>query len=447
MRVLILDPDETVSRSTSRLLETMGHEVTSVSVVQAALNALSKQPCDVALLELKFKTTSGMEVMPVLQARSPGLDVVIYTAFPSFESAVEAVRLGAADYLPKPFTTEQLEQVMQRISKARRLRNRVAELESRITSSLPKTDLTTLDANMERVLHMGSKVASTPTTILLLGESGTGKTVLARHLHENSPYRENRFVTVSCPSLSRELLESELFGHTKGAFTGAAGETWGKVAAAEGGTLFLDEIGELPLEIQPKLLRLLQEKEYDRVGEPKPRKANVRLIVATNRDLEEAVRAGRFREDLYYRVNVVPLVLPPLRERRADLLSIAAGYLTFCATQCGKRMMGWTPEVERALQRYEWPGNLRELRNVIERAVILADEDRIELDDLPEQISHAANGVPTAMVHLGGEFSLRAVEHEHIRRIIRGSQTMEKAAQVLGIDSVTLYRKRKRYAL
>ena len=207
--------------------------------------------------------------------------MVIYTAFPSFESAVEAVRLGAGDYLPKPFTMEQLEQVMQRVSKARRLRNRVAELESRITSSLPQTDLTTLDSNMERVFHMGLKAAATPTTMLLLGESGTGKTVLARHLHENSPYRENRFITVSCPSLSRELLESELFGHTKGAFTGAAGETWGKVAAAEGGTLFLDEIGELPLQIQPKLLRLMQEKEYDRVGEAKPRKANVRLIVAT----------------------------------------------------------------------------------------------------------------------------------------------------------------------
>jgi two-component system, NtrC family, response regulator AlgB len=447
MRALIVDPDEMVRGSTCRLLETMGHEVTALSGAEAAWEHLAKQPADVALVELKCNGQSGLEVMPAMQARCPGLDVVIYTAFPSFESAVEAVRLGAADYLPKPFTTEQLEQVMQRISKARKLRGRVAELESRITSSLPKTDLTTLDANMERVFHMGLKVAATPTTILLLGESGTGKTVLARHLHENSPYRENRFITVSCPSLSRELLESELFGHTKGAFTGATGETWGKVAAAEGGTLFLDEIGELPLEIQPKLLRLLQEREYERVGEAKPRKANVRLMVATNRDLAEAVRSGRFREDLYYRVNVVPLVLPPLRERRADLLNIATGYLQFCATQCGKRMMGFTPEVERALQRYEWPGNLRELRNVIERAVILADQDRIDLDDLPEQLSHAANGAASPIVHLGGEFSLRDVEHEHIRRIIRSSPTMEKAAQVLGIDSVTLYRKRKRYAL
>jgi NtrC-family two-component system response regulator AlgB len=298
---------------------------------------------------------------------------------------------------------------------------------------------------MQKVFDVALKAAVMPVTVLLLGESGTGKSLLARYIHENSSQRDCMFVTVACPSLSRELLESELFGHTKGSFTGAVGETWGKVAAAEGGTLFLDEIGELPLEIQPKLLRLLQEKEYERVGESKPRRANVRVIVATNRDLEQAVKAGHFREDLYYRVKVVPLRLPALRERRADLMRIALGYLTFCATQCGKRIVGFSPQAEQALQRYDWPGNLRELRNVVERAVIVAEGDRVELLDLPEELNQLLDGAATSDVQLGGDFSLEELEKEHIRRVIRRIKTRKKAAQILGIDSVTLYRKRKKY--
>jgi NtrC-family two-component system response regulator AlgB len=254
------------------------------------------------------------------------------------------------------------------------------------------------------------------------------------------------FVTVSCPSLSLELLESELFGHTKGSFTGAVGETWGKVASADGGTLFLDEIGELPMEIQPKLLRLLQEKEYERVGEAKSRRANVRVIVATNRDLEQAVKESRFREDLYYRVKVVPIRLPALRERRADLMRIANGYVAFCNGQCRKRITGFSPEAEQALLRYDWPGNLRELRNVVERAVILAEGGRIELLDLPEELNHLLDG-QNSHVQLGGDFSLQELENEHIRRVIRRVKKRNQAAQILGIDPITLYRKRKRFGL
>ena len=299
---------------------------------------------------------------------------------------------------------------------------------------------------MQKVYEVALKVAAMPMTALLLGESGTGKSVLARYIHENSPQRDNMFVTVSCPSLSRELLESELFGHAKGSFTGAVGETWGKVAAAEGGTLFLDEIGELPLEIQPKLLRLLQEKEYERVGEAKSRRANVRVIVATNRDLEQAVKESRFREDLYYRVKVVPLRLPALRERRADLMKIATGYLAFCNAQCRKRISGFSPQVAQALLHYDWPGNLRELRNVVERAVILAEGDQIQLQDLPEELNELING-HNSHVQLGGDFSLQELENEHIRRVISRVKKRNKAAEILGIDPITLYRKRKRFGL
>ncbi|HEX5217932.1 MAG TPA: sigma-54 dependent transcriptional regulator [Verrucomicrobiae bacterium] len=447
MRTLIIDEVEADRRTTSAMLSELGHEPVPVSDADNAVQQLGKVPCDLAFVDLKLNGKSGIELMRTLQTRLPDLDVVISTAFASFESAVEAMRCGAADYLPKPFTSEQLRQVLDKLAKARKLRGRVAELESRISSNIPQADLTTREPRMQKVYEIALKAAAMPVTILLLGESGTGKSILARYIHENSPQRDNMFITVACPSLSRELLESELFGHTKGSFTGAVGETWGKVAAADGGTLFLDEIGDLPIEIQPKLLRLLQEREYERIGESKPRRANVRVIVATNRDLTKAVKEGHFREDLYYRVKVVPLQIPALRERRADLMRIAMGYLEFCSNQCGKRLAGFSPEAEQALQRYDWPGNLRELRNVVERSVILAESDRVELSDLPEELHQLLDTGLSSNVQLGGDFSLQELEQEHIRRVVRRVKPRKKAAQILGIDSVTLYRKGKKYAL
>lgn len=447
MRVLIIDDEENIRRTTSLLLEGMGHEVVLADDGDAALEQLDKLQFDVAFLDLKLDDKSGMELLPALLTRNPRLEVVVFTAFASFESAVEAMRYGAADYLPKPFTPDQIRQVLGKIAKTRKLRGKVADLEARISSAVPETNLATHEPRVQKTFEVALKAAAMPTTILILGESGTGKSVLARHIHENSPQRDNVFVTVACPSLSRELLESELFGHTKGSYTGAVTETWGKVAAAEGGTLFLDEIGELPLEIQPKLLRLLQEREYERVGESKPRRANVRVIAATNRNLEQAVKDGRFREDLYYRVNVVPLRMPPLRERRADLLRIASGYLDFCAAQCGKRISGFSPEVEQALQRYNWPGNLRELRNVVERAVILADGEQIQVSELPEELSMLSTENGFVPAQLGGDYSLEDLENEHIKQVLQRTKTLEAAARTLGIDSATLYRKRKKLGL
>ena len=382
--------------------------------------------------------------MPALLRLAPGLDVVVITAYATIETAVEAMRRGAFDYLPKPFTPDQLRLVLERVAGMRRLQSRVEDLEEQVRSFVPEADLQTVEPAMQQALEVAFKAAPSEATVLLRGESGTGKGVLARAIHARSARAAGPFVTVNCPSLSAELLESELFGHVRGAFTGAVHDTVGKVAVAEGGTLFLDEIGDLPLPLQPKLLRLLQEKRYERVGETRTRACDVRILAATNRDLEAEVAAGRFREDLFYRLNVIEVVLPPLRQRRHDVLPLADHLLRFFARQSGKAVGGFTEEARAALARYPWPGNVRELRNAIERGVILASGSEVGLADLPAQVGSLPH---SGAVEVGGAVTLDQLEAEHIRRILTTTATMEEAAAVLGIDPSTLYRKRKRYGL
>jgi two-component system, NtrC family, response regulator AlgB len=444
MRILIIDDEANIRKTTAMVLETLGHDVVQVADSIRAKKALERQSFDVAFLDLKLGAESGLDLLPDLVKMEPRLLVVVFTAYASLETAVEAIKAGAYDYIPKPFTPEQIRQVFRKIENTRRLEARVAELEARISAEEPSTDFSTVEPAMQRLQELVAKAASTPATILILGESGTGKSVLARAIHQQSSRKESAFVTVNCPSLSKELLESELFGHVKGAFTGAVGDTWGKVAVADGGTLFLDEIGEMPLEIQPKLLRLLQEKEYERVGDPKPRRANVRVIAATNRKLEQAVKDGEFREDLYYRLNVITIEIPPLRQRMADLPHIAEGQLRFFSAQLGKKLTGFSEEASRALQSYSWPGNLRELANAIERAVILCNGTELQLGDLPD---HLQGSHDASHVDLGAMVSLEELEKEHIKRILGKTNSLEQAAQILGIDPATLYRKRKKLNL
>ena len=443
MDVLIIDDDASL-RNTMRLtLEALGHKASEARDGAQALDRLAQHSYAVALLDLRLAQESGLDLLPEILRLAPGLCVVVVTAYATIETAVEAMRRGAFDYLPKPFTPDQLRTALDRAVSVRRLRSRVSDLEDQVRAVVPEADLETEEPAMQQALDVAFKAAASEASILIRGESGTGKGVLARAVHARSLRADGPFVTVNCPSLSAELLESELFGHVKGAFTGAVKDTYGKVSVAEGGTLFLDEIGDLPLPLQPKLLRLLQDRRYERVGETRTRACNVRIVSATNRSLEAEIASGRFREDLFYRLNVIDLTLPPLRERRADLLPLAEHLLRFFALQTGKSVTGFTTEAKAAVLRYPWPGNVRELRNALERGVILSSGPEIGVADLPSVLAAPIPGG----IQLGARVTLEQLEAEHLRRILQSTPTIEEASNVLGIDPSTLYRKRKKYGL
>ncbi len=443
MRILLIDDERNINRMLTVSLEADGHTVVAVESSSGALRQVQKAPFDAAFLDLRLGAENGLEVLTQLRRADAGMAVVIITAFASIPSAIEATKLGAADYLPKPFTPEQVRLVLARVEQNRRLEQRLEDLETLFEVREVDGRLAAQDNAMREVQDLAHRAAASEASILFLGESGTGKTVLAREIHQRSPRAARPFVTVSCPSLSRELLESELFGHVKGAFTGAVADTEGKVAAADGGTLYLDEIGESPLEIQPKLLRLLQEREYERVGETRTHRANVRIISSTNRDLVRAIKEDRFREDLYYRLNVVTLHLPPLRERPLDLERLAMAHLRFFVRQTGKPIRDFSPEAKAVMRRYPWPGNIRELRNAIERAVILASGPLIESEQLTQLV--APPRIRNARIEVGGDITLAELADEHTQRVLARSARLEDAAEILGIDVATLYRKRRKW--
>jgi NtrC-family two-component system response regulator AlgB len=443
MNLLVIDDEPSLRRTLRTALESMGHRVAEAGTSVAALEMIRREPFDLAFLDLRLGRDKGLDLLPKLLDASGALPVVVITAFASVDTAVEAMRKGAFDYLPKPFTPDQLRVVLDRAALVGGLRGRVASLEDQVEALNPDGELETTEPAMRQAVDVAFQVAATDATVLLRGESGTGKGVVARAVHARSKRATRPFVTVSCPNLSAELLESDLFGHVKGSFTGAVQDKVGKVDAAAGGTLFLDEVGDLPPTLQPKLLRLIQDREYERVGEPNPRRADVRLVAATNRDLAADVKAGRFREDLLYRLNVIEVTLPPLRARRKDIVPLARRLAAFFARQMGKPVEGFTPEAEAALDAFPWPGNVRELRNSVERGVILSRADRVGLADLPTALATP----PVPAVELGGRVTLDDLEKEHIRRVLAASASLEDAAHTLGIDPSTLYRKRKLFKL
>jgi NtrC-family two-component system response regulator AlgB len=442
LRVLIIDDEKNIRTTLSVCLEQLGCDVTAVASADAAFSTVTRKPFDLAFVDLRLGSSDGLVLIPKLLAENPNLLVVVMTAYGTIDSAVQAMKRGAADYLPKPFTPAQIRHVIEQSLDRRELRRRVFDLEGRLQESAPEIDLESESPKIRSVLEIARKASASDASVLLRGESGTGKSVLARAIHSMSSRSAAPFVVVNCPTLSEELLTSELFGHTKGAFTGAVRDQPGRVEAAEGGTLFLDEIGEISTSLQAKLLRFLEEKEFERIGENKTRHANVRTIAATNRDLQTQVRNGRFREDLLYRLNVIDLYLPPLRERPEDILRLARRFLLFFAKAARRQPPRFSQATEQALLSYSWPGNIRELRNAIERAVILWPAQIIEPEAFPPHISAQSRAQAP---QLGGDYSLEAIEREHITRVIARTATLDDAAAILGIDASTLWRKRKKY--
>jgi len=443
---LVIDDDPGIRQSLRLCLETDGARVLGVGTASGALEALDRARFDIVFLDLWLQSDSGLTLLPEMLRRQPGVGIIVITAFATFETAVEAMKLGAVDYLPKPFTPEQVRAAAQRVVTANVLKRQLTELKDRLDEAEGESRFETQSTAYAAFLQTAVRAASSNAVVLLRGESGTGKTVFARWMRAHSRRADGPFVTVHCPLLSTDLMSSILFGHRRGAFTGAVADTVGKVEEAEGGTLFLDEIGDLGMDAQTRLLRFLNDRTYERLGEAKERKADVRLITATNRPVEDEVRVGRFREDLLFRLNVISLTLPPLLERREDVLPMAQHYLRTFERLQGRQHLSFSPRCEQAIATYSWPGNLRQLRNAVERAVILSPSNVMEAVDLG--LSPESHLDPSrAEVALGADVSLEVIEREHIARVVMHAHSFEAAARILGIDATTLHRKRKRYGM
>jgi DNA-binding NtrC family response regulator len=433
IRVLVADDERNLRELLVRELTRKGHSVAGVPDGQAALDRLKEEVPDVLLLDMKMPQLTGIEVLRILNDQPEAPQVIVMTGFQEVATAVEAMKLGAYDYLTKPARIEELDILIRKAAEKGRLIRQNVVLRAQLDPGATSGGIITANAKMHDVLRVIDRVAPTDSSVLILGDSGTGKELVARAVHERSPRAGQAFVPIHCGALPREVLESELFGHEKGAFTGAINAKPGLMELADGGTLFLDEIGEMEPDSQVKLLRVLESRAFFRVGGTRPRTIDMRLVAATNRDLAEAIKANEFRQDLYYRINTITVSLPPLRERPEDIRLLVEHFLEQNSVY-GRKRLG--PAVLEHLERYEWPGNVRELQHAIQRAVILSTGDEVQLDDLPADVRGGQASVAPA------SGSLEEVERLHIIATLRQvGGHRAKAATLLGIDPKTLYRK------
>ena len=440
--ILIVDDEKNVRTHLATYVRSLGHRAETAADAPAALAALERHEVEVALSDVRMTGMDGLALLREIRRRWPEVVVVLMTAYASVPQAVEAMRAGAYDYLVKPFGLDQVGLLLERVLEVQSLRR-----ENRVLRHAFEQPVLLESASpaMQRALATARQAAASDVTVLLTGESGTGKNVLAAAIHGWSPRRAGPLVKIPCTTLADQLLESELFGHVKGAFTGAWKDKVGRLEAARGGTIFLDEVGDLPPELQAKLLRFLEEHRFERVGGSETIGVDARVIAATNRDLEADVKGGRFREDLFFRLNVVAIALPPLRERAADLSALTDHLLTVLCARHRRGPLQLTPEGRRLLSAYRWPGNVRELVNVLERTIVLSPGDTIRPEDLPDRLlAPAQPAIPAAP---DGELSLEQLERRHIEQVLADAATLEEAAARLGINPTTLWRKRKRYGI
>jgi len=442
--LLVADDDPGLRESLERTLTREGYRVVLASDGRAALERVQAGGVDLIVTDLKMPGLTGLELLRAAKAIMPDVDVILLTAFGTVEEAVKAMKDGAYDFLTKPFRREQLIKLIDKALERRDLIEQNRALKKQLEDLRAKGQMIGASPSWRRMLTLVEQTADSSATILIQGESGTGKELVARSIHERSARRNGPFVAVNCAALPETLLESELFGYEKGAFTGAAGRKEGRFELAHGGTLFLDEVGDLSLVTQPKILRVLQEGEFERLGGTRTLQVDVRIVAATNQDVAEMVKEKRFREDLYYRLNVITVRVPPLRERPEDIRVLAQHYLRVYGAKNGRKLEGFTGEAIDRLEAYAWPGNVRELENLIERSVLLARKDRIDAEDLPEEVMGVKRPPRDAILELIGT-PLADIEQrllDETLRITGGNKT--QAAKLLGIDVRTVARKLER---
>jgi len=440
-KILVVDDDREMCRLLYDVLTEEGHAVETAITGQEALTKLSDQ-IDLVITDLRLKEMEGLELMHQIKQQQPEVSVIIVTAFGTVESAIEAMKLGAYDYIPKPFKMAELVVVVQKALQEGVLRREVIKLRRERGKEYQFDNIIGKSKAMQAVFDLIRRIADSSSNILVTGESGTGKELVARAIHYNSPRKDRLFIPVNCAAIPETLLESELFGHVRGAFTDAKGDKAGLFEEAAGGTLFLDEISELPMSLQAKLLRVLQDKVIRRVGSNKQDKVDVRVIAASNSDLAEEVKQHRFRGDLFYRLNVIQIHLPPLHGRTEDILALADHFLKKYQQENGKAVMEISEAVLSLLVRYPWPGNVRELENAIERAVILARGNQILPEDLPSTLTGGQNDYASLEKALQKQQTLDELERQYIARVLEQTGGNKyQAAHILGIDRKTLYRK------
>ncbi|MEO0135925.1 MAG: sigma-54 dependent transcriptional regulator [candidate division WOR-3 bacterium] len=438
MHILVCDDEASQRELLAGFLKNLGHSVTIAAHGKEAIEKNRTTSFDLAILDLKMPEIDGIETMREMKSIDPQTYFIILTGFGTIESAVQAIKLGAYDYLSKPVDLGKLEMLIKRIHREQITNQELESLKEQVAEKFKVANFIAESPKMKEILALIPRIAQSDANVLILGESGTGKELIARMIHGTSPRKNRAFIPISCAALPETLIESELFGYERGAFSGAEKRKFGKFELADKGTLFLDEIGDLPLTIQIKLLRVLQEFTFERLGSNIPIKVDVRLICATNQDLKKKIAAGTFREDLYYRINVVTITLPPLRERKEDIKPLVEHFINKFTTRSSKRVKGITKEALSNLIRYDWPGNVRELENVIERALVLCRSEWIEPEDVP---------LPTPISTPSSEL-LSEVEKDHILKILEKTEwNLSEAARRLGIHRNTLRLKMKEYQL